>query len=106
MKRITIVATLAVALGVGAAVAAASRAATAAPTMGEKNLVQTAIAAELGDLSILDWVGLPSRRSATVSNAFDPRRVIRHRHQFAPFGHAALRRRQRLEDRAHHGFRI
>ena len=45
MKRITIVATLAIALGVGAAVATASRATTAAPTMGEKNLVQTAIAA-------------------------------------------------------------
>jgi len=45
MKRITIVATLAVALGVGAAVATASRASTAAPTMGEKNVVQAAIAA-------------------------------------------------------------
>jgi uncharacterized surface protein with fasciclin (FAS1) repeats len=45
MKRITIVATLAVALGVGAAGATASRATTAAPPMGEKNLVQTAIAA-------------------------------------------------------------
>jgi uncharacterized surface protein with fasciclin (FAS1) repeats len=45
MKRIAIVATLAVALGAGAAVATASRATTAAPKMGEKNLVQTAIAA-------------------------------------------------------------
>ncbi len=45
MKHITIVATLAIALGVGAAVATASPATSAAPTMGEKNLVQTAIAA-------------------------------------------------------------
>jgi uncharacterized surface protein with fasciclin (FAS1) repeats len=45
MKHITIVATLAITLGVGAAVATASPATTAAPTMGEKNLVQTAIAA-------------------------------------------------------------
>jgi len=36
MKRITIVATLAVALDVGAVVATASRATTAAPTMGEE----------------------------------------------------------------------
>src|SRR5512142_2303650 len=43
MKRITIVATLAVALGV--AVATASPATSAAPKMGENNLVQTAIAA-------------------------------------------------------------
>ena len=52
MKRITIVATPTVALGVGAAVAAASRATTAAPTMAEKNLVQTVIAA--GQFKTLD----------------------------------------------------
>jgi uncharacterized surface protein with fasciclin (FAS1) repeats len=45
MKRITIVATLAVALGVGTAVATASPAATTAPKMGDKNLIRTAIAA-------------------------------------------------------------
>ena len=44
MKRISIVATLAVALAVGAATATAGQATTASPKMGE-NLVQTAIAA-------------------------------------------------------------
>ena len=44
MKRISIVTVLAIALGVGAATAAAGSARTAAPT-GEKNLVQTAVAA-------------------------------------------------------------
>jgi uncharacterized surface protein with fasciclin (FAS1) repeats len=45
IRRITIVAILALALAVGAAAATAGRAATASPKMGEKNLVQTAIAA-------------------------------------------------------------
>jgi uncharacterized surface protein with fasciclin (FAS1) repeats len=45
MKRISIVAALAIALGVGAAVATVGQAATAAPRTGEKNLVQTAVAA-------------------------------------------------------------
>jgi uncharacterized surface protein with fasciclin (FAS1) repeats len=45
MQRITILAALAVALAVGAATATAGPATTAAPKMGEKNLVQTAIAA-------------------------------------------------------------
>ena len=45
MKRISILAALAVALAVGAATAAAGPATTAAPKMGQQNLVQTAIAA-------------------------------------------------------------
>ena len=45
MKRISILAALAVGLAVGAATATAGPATTAAPKMGEQNLVQTAIAA-------------------------------------------------------------
>ena len=45
MKRISIVAVLAVALAVGAASATAGQGAAAAPKMGDKNLVQTAVAA-------------------------------------------------------------
>ncbi len=45
MKRITTVAALAVALGAGAVSAATGQAAGAAPTMGKRNLVQTAVAA-------------------------------------------------------------
>jgi uncharacterized surface protein with fasciclin (FAS1) repeats len=45
IKRIPIIATLALALGVGAGTANAGPSATAGPKMGEKNLVQTAIAA-------------------------------------------------------------
>jgi uncharacterized surface protein with fasciclin (FAS1) repeats len=44
-KRISIIAALVVALAVGVATATAGRATTAQTTMGEKNLVQTAIAA-------------------------------------------------------------
>lgn len=44
-KRIPIVAALVLALAVGVATAAAGRATTAAPKTGEKNLVQTAVAA-------------------------------------------------------------
>ncbi len=44
-KRISIIAALVVALAVGLATATAGRATTAHSTMGEKNLVQTAIAA-------------------------------------------------------------
>jgi transforming growth factor-beta-induced protein len=45
MKRISIVAALAIALGVGGAIATESQATTAAPKTGEKNIVETAIAA-------------------------------------------------------------
>ena len=45
MKRIWITTVLLLALGVGAATALAGRSTTAAPKMGEKNVVQTAIAA-------------------------------------------------------------
>ena len=45
MKRITILAALVVAAAVVATVATAAPATTAAPKMGEKNLVQTAVAA-------------------------------------------------------------
>ncbi len=45
MQRITILAALAVALAVGAATATAGPATTAVPKMGEKNIVQTAVAA-------------------------------------------------------------
>ena len=45
MKRITILAALAVALAAGAGSASAGSATKAAPAMGEQNLVQTAIAA-------------------------------------------------------------
>jgi len=45
MKRISIITVAVVALAVGAAAATAGRTTTAAPKMGEKNLVQTAIAA-------------------------------------------------------------
>jgi len=44
-KRIPIIAVLALALAIGVATATAGRATTAGPKMGEKNLVQTAIAA-------------------------------------------------------------
>ena len=44
-KRISVVAVLALALAVGVATATAGRATTAGRTMGQKNLVQTAIAA-------------------------------------------------------------
>jgi len=44
-KRITIITALALALAVGVATATAGRATPAGPKMGEKNLVQTAIAA-------------------------------------------------------------
>ena len=45
IKRIPIIAALVLALAVGVATATAGRATTAGPEMGEKNLVQTAIAA-------------------------------------------------------------
>ena len=45
MKRITLIAVLLLALAVGTAGATAGRAATTGPKMGEKTLVQTAIAA-------------------------------------------------------------
>ena len=45
MKRIPIIAVLVLALAVGVATATAGRATTADPKMGEKNLVQTAVAA-------------------------------------------------------------
>jgi uncharacterized surface protein with fasciclin (FAS1) repeats len=45
MKRISILTVLLFALAVGAATAIAGRSTPAAPTMGEKNVVQTAIAA-------------------------------------------------------------
>lgn len=45
MKRIPILAVLVLALAFGAATAAAGQATTAAPKTGEKNLVQTAVAA-------------------------------------------------------------
>ncbi|HEY7694271.1 MAG TPA: fasciclin domain-containing protein [Gaiellaceae bacterium] len=45
IKRIPIIAVLVLALAVGVATATAGRATTAGPKMGEKNLVQTAIAA-------------------------------------------------------------
>ena len=45
MKRIPIIAVLVLALAVGVATATAGRATTAGPKMGEKNLVQTAVAA-------------------------------------------------------------
>ena len=45
MKRISIVATLAVALAVGAATATAGQAVTAGSKMGQENIVQTAVAA-------------------------------------------------------------
>jgi uncharacterized surface protein with fasciclin (FAS1) repeats len=44
-KRMTIIAVLALALAVGVATATAGRTTPAGPTMGEKNLVQTAVAA-------------------------------------------------------------
>jgi uncharacterized surface protein with fasciclin (FAS1) repeats len=45
IKRIPIIAALVLALAVGVATATAGRATTAGPKMGEKNLVQTAVAA-------------------------------------------------------------
>ena len=45
MKRIPIIAVLVLALAVGVATATAGRATTAGPKMGERNLVETAIAA-------------------------------------------------------------
>jgi uncharacterized surface protein with fasciclin (FAS1) repeats len=45
IKRIPIIAVLVLALAVGVATATAGRATTAGPKMGEKNLVQTAVAA-------------------------------------------------------------
>jgi uncharacterized surface protein with fasciclin (FAS1) repeats len=60
IKRIPIITALVLALAVGVATATAGQATTAAPKMGEKNLVQTAIAAgQLKTLaSLLEKAGL------------------------------------------------
>jgi uncharacterized surface protein with fasciclin (FAS1) repeats len=61
IKRIPIIAALVLALAVGVATATAGRATTAGPKMGEKNLVQTAVAAgQFKTLaSLLQKAGLP-----------------------------------------------